>query len=84
MALHSRATERPADQSECRLRSRTSKNQSRNHRSPNCPNVFHQKTADCLTVDEEAMMLRYYELQLKDFCEKFEPPMTKMAIVSSC
>jgi len=26
------------------------------------------------------MVLRYYELQLKDFCEKFEPPMTKMAI----
>jgi hypothetical protein len=35
-----------------------------------------------LTVDEEAMVLRYYELQLKDFCEKFEPPMTKMAIVN--
>jgi hypothetical protein len=34
-----------------------------------------------LTVDEEAMVLRYYEIQLKDFCEKFEPPMTKMAIV---
>ncbi|CAF1011350.1 unnamed protein product [Adineta steineri] len=39
-----------------------------------------QKSKDCLTVDEEAMVLRYYELQLKDFCEKFEPPMTKMAI----
>jgi len=36
---------------------------------------------DCLTVEEEAMVLRYYEIQLKDFCEKFEPPMTKMAIV---
>ncbi|CAF4473791.1 unnamed protein product [Rotaria socialis] len=37
-------------------------------------------STNCLTVDEEAMVLRYYELQLKDFCEKFEPPMTKMAI----
>ena len=27
------------------------------------------------------MILRYYELQLKDFCEKFKPFMTKMAIV---
>lgn len=35
---------------------------------------------DYLTADEEAMVLRYYEIQLKDFCEKFEPPMTKMAI----
>jgi hypothetical protein len=34
-----------------------------------------------LNVDEEAMVLRYYEIQLKDFCEKFEPPMPKMSIV---
>jgi hypothetical protein len=27
------------------------------------------------------MVLRYYEIQLKDFCEKFKPPMTKTAIV---
>lgn len=32
-------------------------------------------------MEEEAMVLRYYEIQLKDFCEKFESPMTKMAIV---
>ena len=44
--------------------------------------MLKQKSNDCLTVDEEAMVLRYYELQLKDFCEKFEPPMTKMAIVN--
>ncbi|UJR27727.1 hypothetical protein I4U23_009004 [Adineta vaga] len=35
---------------------------------------------DCLTVDEEAMVLRYYEIQLKDFCEKFKPSMTKISI----
>ncbi|CAF0748192.1 unnamed protein product [Rotaria sordida] len=39
-----------------------------------------KNSMNCLTVDEEAMVLRYYELQLKDFCDKFEPPMTKMAI----
>ncbi|CAF2351086.1 unnamed protein product [Rotaria sp. Silwood2] len=42
--------------------------------------VQRKNSMNCLTVDEEAMVLRYYELQLKDFCEKFEPPMTKMAI----
>lgn len=35
-----------------------------------------------LTVEDEAMVLRYYEVQLKEFCNKFEPPMTTTAIVS--
>jgi len=33
-----------------------------------------------LTVEDEAMVLRYYEVQMKEFCSKFEPPMTTTAI----
>ncbi|CAF1129702.1 unnamed protein product [Adineta ricciae] len=46
----------------------------------NAEYVQKHTSRDCLTVDEEAMVIRYYEIQLKDFCEKFRPPMTKMAI----
>ena len=30
-----------------------------------------------LTAEEERTLLRAYELHLKDFCKRFEPPMPK-------
>lgn len=33
-----------------------------------------------LTKDEERMILRQYELQLKEFCKRFEPPMPKCVV----
>uniref|UniRef100_A0A336MAL8 Cyclin-H n=1 Tax=Culicoides sonorensis TaxID=179676 RepID=A0A336MAL8_CULSO len=33
-----------------------------------------------LTKDEERMILKQYELQLKEFCKRFEPPMPKCVV----
>lgn len=44
---------------------------------------FFEKNNEYLTVEEEAMAIRYYELQLKNFCEKFDPRLSTMDIVRS-
>lgn len=33
-----------------------------------------------LSTYEESLLLRQYELQLREFCRRFEPPMPKFAI----
>lgn len=39
-----------------------------------------QKAAFFLSADEERLLLKQYELQLKEFCKRFEPPMPKYVV----
>lgn len=39
-----------------------------------------QQIAYFLSADEERLLLKQYELQLKEFCKRFEPPMPKYVI----
>lgn len=39
-----------------------------------------QKAAFFLSADEERLLLKQYELQLKEFCRRFEPPMPKYVV----
>ncbi|XP_055549251.1 cyclin-H isoform X2 [Wyeomyia smithii] len=39
-----------------------------------------QKSAFFLSADEERLLLKQYELQLKEFCKRFEPPMSKCVV----
>uniref|UniRef100_A0A182K6S6 Cyclin-H n=1 Tax=Anopheles christyi TaxID=43041 RepID=A0A182K6S6_9DIPT len=39
-----------------------------------------QKQAHFLSADEERLLLKQYELQLKEFCKRFEPPMPKYVV----
>lgn len=39
-----------------------------------------QKTAFFLSADEERLLLKQYELQLKEFCKRFDPPMPKYVV----